>query len=148
MLEEGRRLLTDDLSGRINIVRQDFFEPQSRREDDTAAAYLLRQCTHNWCDPDVVTMFRCLVPGLESSGLGTPLLINDIVMHEPGQRWPRLLERDIRQIDMIMLICFSGKQRTRAEFEALLKEADARYEIENVYATGPMGLLEVYLRQG
>lgn len=85
MLEEGRRLLTDDLLGRINIVRQDFFEPQSRREDDTAAAYLLRQCTHNWCDPDVVTMFRCLVPGLESSGLGTPLLINDIVMHEPGQ---------------------------------------------------------------
>lgn len=56
-----------------------------------------------------------------------------------------MLERDIRQIDMIMLICFGGKQGTKAEFEALLKEAGARYEIKNVYATGSMGLLEVYL---
>ncbi|KAI1252692.1 hypothetical protein MGN70_004896 [Eutypa lata] len=48
-------------------------------------------------------MFRSLVPGLESSGPATPLLVNDIIIPEYGERWPRLLERDIRQIDMIML---------------------------------------------
>ncbi|KAI1126738.1 S-adenosyl-L-methionine-dependent methyltransferase [Nemania abortiva] len=146
MLAEGRALLTDNVKERITFEQHSFFEPQPLRKDAPAAAYILRQCTHNWCDRDVVTMFRCLVPGLESSGPNTPLLVNDIVMPEPGERWPRLLERDIRQIDMIMLICFGGKQRTRAEFEALLREADARYEIRRVHAAGPLGLLEIYLK--
>ncbi|KAI1650124.1 S-adenosyl-L-methionine-dependent methyltransferase [Daldinia loculata] len=84
MLAEGRPLLTDD----------------PVQKDDPAAAYLFRQCTHNWCDRDVVTMFRSFVPGLESSGPATPLLVNDIIMPEPGEKWPRLLERDIRQIDI------------------------------------------------
>ncbi|KAI0898721.1 S-adenosyl-L-methionine-dependent methyltransferase [Annulohypoxylon nitens] len=145
MLAEGRALLTDDVKGRITFAQQNFFEPQPPRQDDPAAAYLLRQCTHNWCDRDVVTMFRSLVPGLESSGPATPLLINDIIMPEPGENWPRLLERDVRQVDMIMLINCGSKQRTKTEFEALLKEADARYEIRKVHATGRLGLLEVYL---
>ncbi|KAI1348227.1 S-adenosyl-L-methionine-dependent methyltransferase [Xylaria sp. FL0043] len=147
MLAEGQGLLTDDVKQRISFTQHSFFEPQPRRENDPAAAYLLRQCTHNWCDRDVVTMFRCLVPGLESSGPATPLLVNDIVMPEPGESWPRLLERDLRQIDMIMLVSFGGKQRTKAEFEALLREADPRYEVRKVHATGPLGLLEIYLRQ-
>ncbi|KAI1366776.1 S-adenosyl-L-methionine-dependent methyltransferase [Xylaria arbuscula] len=146
MLAEGRSLLTDDVKERVSFVQQSFFEPQPRREDDPAAAYLLRQCTHNWCDRDVVTMFRSVVPGLESSGPATPLLVNDIIMPEPGENWPRLLERDIRQIDMIMLVSFGGRQRTEAEFASLLKEADARYEIRRVHRTGPLGLLEIYLR--
>lgn len=145
MLAEGRALLTDDVKGRITFAQQNFFEPQPQRQNDPAAAYLLRQCTHNWCDRDVVTMFRSLVPGLESSGPATPLLINDIIMPEPGENWPRLLERDVRQVDMIMLINCGSKQRTKTEFEALLKEADARYEIRKVHATGRLGLLEVYL---
>lgn len=48
---------------------------------------------------------------------------------------------------MIMLVSLGGKQRTRLEFEALLREADPRYEVYRVHATGPLGLLEVYLRQ-
>ncbi|KAI1211540.1 S-adenosyl-L-methionine-dependent methyltransferase [Annulohypoxylon truncatum] len=146
MLAEGRAILTDDVRGRITFTQHSFFEPQPPREDDPAVAYLLRQCTHNWCDRDVVTMFRSLVSGLESSGPATPLLINDIIMPEPGESWPRLLERDIRQVDMIVLVNCGGKQRTKTEFEALLREADARYKIHKVHATGPLGLLEVYLR--
>ena len=46
-----------------------------------------------------------------------------------------------------MLVNCGSKQRTKAEFEALLKEADPRYEIQNVYDDGPLGLLEVYLKR-
>ncbi|KAI0843955.1 S-adenosyl-L-methionine-dependent methyltransferase [Daldinia vernicosa] len=144
MLAEGRALLADDVRERITFVQRSFFEPQPLRTDDPAAAYLFRQCTHNWCGRDVITMFRSFVPGLESSGPATPLLVNDIIMPEPGEKWPRLLERDIRQIDMI-LISYGGKQRSKTEFEVLLKEADARYEVHKVHAIGPLGLLEVYL---
>ncbi|KAI2776596.1 S-adenosyl-L-methionine-dependent methyltransferase [Daldinia loculata] len=86
MLAEGRALLTDDVGGRITFVQHSFFEPQPVQKDDPAAAYLFRQCTHNRCDRDVVTMFRSFVPGLESSGPATPLLVNDFIMPEPGEK--------------------------------------------------------------
>ncbi|RYC65176.1 hypothetical protein CHU98_g1043 [Xylaria longipes] len=143
MLAEGEKLLNDDIRGRVSFSRHNFFDPQPYRN---AGAFLLRQCTHDWCDRDVVTMFKSLVPGMEGSKPNTPLLINDIIMPQPGT-WPRHAERAVRDLDMIMMVGFGSKERTEDEFAALLKEADSRYEIRNVYATGPMGLLDVYLKR-
>ncbi|RYP57290.1 hypothetical protein DL769_009576 [Monosporascus sp. CRB-8-3] len=128
MLGQGQCLLTDDVRDRVSFSRASFFKPQSYKG---AAAYLIRQCTHNWADHDVVTMFKSVVPGLEGSPPGTPLLINDIVLPEPGTV-PCYWEREMRQADMVMLVSFGAKQRTKAEFEALLKEADPRYEIHKL----------------
>ena len=143
MLAEGRDSLTDELGGRVTYLQHSFFEPQPTKD---AAAFLIRQCTHNWADHDVVTIFKSFVPGLEGSSSGTPLLINDIIIPEPGT-WPRHQERLVRQVDMVMLVNCGAKQRTKAEFESLLKKADSRYEIRNVYDNGPLGLLEVYLKR-
>ena len=143
MLAQGKALLGDDVRARVSFMEHNFFEPEPLRD---VAAFIMRQCTHNWCDRDVVTMFKCIVPGLEGSKPGTPFLINDIVMPEPGT-WPRHAERGLRQIDMIMLVGFGAKQRTTAEFNALLKQADPRYEIRKVHADGPLGLLEVHLQR-
>jgi hypothetical protein len=127
----------------VSFSKANFFEPQPYKG---AAAYLLRQCADNWADHDVVTMFKAVVPGLEGSAPDTPFLINDIVMPEPGTV-PRLWEREMRQADMVMMVSFGAKQRTKAEFEALLKEADPRYEIRNVHDQGALGVLEVYLKR-
>ncbi|VBB79779.1 Putative O-methyltransferase [Podospora comata] len=143
MFAQGQRLLTDDVRNRVSFSRASFFEPQPYKG---ASAYLIRQCTHNWADHDVVTMFRSVVPGLEGSPEGTPLLINDIVLPEPGTV-PRYWEREMRQADMVMLVSFGAKQRTKQEFEKLLKEADERYEIRKVHDKGALGLLEVHLRR-
>lgn len=143
MLAEGRESLDSTLRDRVTYLQHSFFEPQPIAD---AAAFLIRQCTHNWADHDVVTIFKSFVPGLEKSSPDTPLLINDIIMPEPGV-WPRHQERVVRQVDMVMLVNCGAKQRTKAEFEALLKEADSRYEIRNVFDDGPLGLLEVYLHQ-
>lgn len=48
---------------------------------------------------------------------------------------------------MAMLVGYGRKQRTNAEFEALLKEPDPRYEIHGVYDDNPVGL-EVSLNRG
>ncbi|POS74006.1 O-methyltransferase [Diaporthe helianthi] len=144
MLADGKRLLTDGIRSRISFQQQNFFKPQPIRN---AAAFLIRQCTHNWADHDVVRMFKSVVPGLEGSASDTALLINDLVMPEPGDV-PRLKERAIREADMVMMVCFGAKQRTLAEFETLLKEADPRYEIRKVHETGALGVLEVYLMRG
>lgn len=106
----------------------------------------MRQCTHNWADHDVVNMFKSVVPGLEGSAPDTPFLINDIVLPEAGTV-PRHKEREMRQADMVMMVSFGAKQRTKAEFEALLKEADPRYEIRKVHDTGALGLLEINLKR-
>jgi hypothetical protein len=143
MLSEGRDSLPDDVRGRVTYLQHSFFDPQPIKD---AAAFLIRQCTHNWADSDVVTIFKSFVPGLENSGPNTPLLINDIIIPEPGT-WPRHQERIVRQVDMVMLVNCGAKQRTKAEFEKLLKEADPRYEIRNVFDNGPLGLLEVYLKR-
>ncbi|RYP44125.1 hypothetical protein DL768_009383 [Monosporascus sp. mg162] len=144
MLAQGEAELTDDIRGRVTFTQHSFFDPQPQQD---AAAFLIRQCTHNWADRDVVTIFKSMVPGLENSSADTPLLINDIVLPELGA-WPRHRERLARQVDMIMLVNCGSKQRTKAEFEALLKEADPRFEIRKALDNGPLGLLEVYLNRG
>jgi hypothetical protein len=141
MLGQGKAKLTDDIRDRVSFTTHSFFDPQPQKD---ASVFLIRQCTHNWADPDVVTIFKSLVPGLENSDPNTPLLINDIILPE-ANAWPKHRERLARQVDMIMLVNCGAKQRSRAEFAALLKESDPRYEIRNVLDDGPLGLLEVYL---
>ncbi|KAE8151807.1 O-methyltransferase-domain-containing protein [Aspergillus avenaceus] len=145
MLGQGRHILEKEtqLTDRITFVRHNFFEAQPQRN---AAAFFIRQCTHNWVDEDVVKIFKGFIPGLEGSAPGTPLLINDTILPEPGSR-PAHEERSLRQMDMLMLVGLGAKQRTRQELERLLKAADERYEIHHVHAEGTMGLLEVHLRQ-
>ncbi|KAF2475857.1 O-methyltransferase [Lindgomyces ingoldianus] len=143
MLAQGRDSLSGDLRDRVTYLQHSFFEPQPVKN---AAAFLIRQVTHNWADHDVVRIFRSFVPGLENTSPNTPLLINDIILPEPGA-WPRHHERTARQIDICMLVNLGAKQRTKDEFEGLLKEADARYEIRDVFDDGPLGLLVVYLKR-
>ncbi|KAI1812318.1 S-adenosyl-L-methionine-dependent methyltransferase [Poronia punctata] len=143
MLAEGRRRLDPSIADRVSFTQHNFFKPQPYRG---AAAFLLRQCAHDWCDRDVVTMLKSIVPALEGSDPGTPLLINEIILPEPGT-WPRQAERAVRDLDMLMMVGFGSKERTKDEFEVLLREADPRYEISSVHSSGPMGLLEVHLKQ-
>jgi len=124
-------------------MQHSFFDPQPLGD---AAAFILRACALNWCDADVVTMFRCLVPGLERSKPDTPLLINDLIVPVQGSL-TRDFERGLRQIDLVMMVCFGGKLRTEKEFKELLKQADERFEIRNYSPEGLTGLLEVYLRR-
>lgn len=181
MLAQGKRLLsesddptlTDSEEGRVQFMQYNFFHPQPLRD---VSAFFIRQCTHNWCDRDVVAILRGFVPGLEGSAPGTPLLINDTSMLGPLSTWlfplfllhlvefPDMLtqtkivlpvpgtiplpdERSLRQLDLLMMICLGAKQRTLAEFEGLLKEADPRYKLKAVHAQGTMGLMEVHLEQ-
>ncbi|RYP51840.1 hypothetical protein DL768_002916 [Monosporascus sp. mg162] len=143
MLAQGKEMLSPSIQERVSFMQYDFFSPQPLRD---VAAFFIRQCIHNWSDKDSIRIFKAFVPGLEGSKPGTPLLINDTVMPEPGT-WPAHEERMLRQMDILMMIGLGAKQRTKAEFEALLKQADPRYEVKNVFADGHLGLIEVHLQQ-
>ncbi|RYP70070.1 hypothetical protein DL771_005687 [Monosporascus sp. 5C6A] len=141
MLQQGRSKLPPSIQDRVTYMQYDFFSPQPMRD---VAAFFIRQCIHNWSDRNAIRIFQAFVPGLEGSKPGTPLLINDTIMPEPGA-WPAHEERMLRQMDILMMIGLGAKQRTRAEFETLLKQADPRYEVKSVFADGALGLLGVCL---
>ncbi|TGJ83283.1 hypothetical protein E0Z10_g5502 [Xylaria hypoxylon] len=128
----------DDTPGsemkRVSFMQHNFFEPQPVKD---VSAVLVRQITHNWTDGEVVSIFKALVPTMENSKPGTPLLINDTVMPEPG-KIPMHVERELRTLDMLMFVCLGAKQRTQLEFESLLQEADRRFSIQGyIYTTAP-----------
>ena len=90
-------------------------------------------------------ILKALVPALEKSKPGTPLLINEAVVPETGTR-TRFEEGLMRQIDMHLMLSYSSKQRSEAEFDAILKRADPRFQIAKVHSVGTVGLVEVHLQ--
>lgn len=108
----------------------DFFSPQPVTG---AAAYLLRYITHNWSDEDCIRIFRALVPALEKSPAGTPLLINDVVLPALGEA-SLYQENRMRQVDIMMMLVLGAKQRTEEEFGRLLSNADTRFKVGSAAA--------------
>ncbi|KAI3333406.1 O-methyltransferase-domain-containing protein [Ustulina deusta] len=127
---------------RVTFQQHDFFNPQPVHD---ASAFILRQCLHNNSDDDAVKIVRAIVPALERCAPGTPLLINEVVLPEPGTA-TRYEEHNLRQVDFCMMVVLGAKQRTEGEFGKLIKEADERLEIVAVHRNPQgVGLLEVQL---
>ncbi|KAI0542225.1 O-methyltransferase-domain-containing protein [Xylaria digitata] len=127
---------------RVTFQQHDFFEPQPVHD---ASAFLLRQCLHNNSDGDAIKIIRAVVPALERCARGTPLLINEVVLPEPGTA-TRFEEHQLRQVDFCMMVTLGTKQRSEGEFGKLIKEADERLEIVAVHRNPQgVGLIEVHL---
>ncbi|KAK1948744.1 S-adenosyl-L-methionine-dependent methyltransferase [Colletotrichum sublineola] len=142
MLASAQANLSPTLAERITFMQHDFFSEQPVKD---ASAFFLRQCLHNWNDKDCIRIIRALVPALEKCKPGTPLLINDEILPALDQR-SKFEEHSLRQYDMCMFVIFGSKQRTEKQFEALLKEADPRFEVVKVHGSNAMGLVEAHLR--
>lgn len=111
-----------DLNGRVTFIPHDFFTTQPV---SGAPAYLLRYVTHNWNDVDCIRIDRALVPALEKSPPGTPLLINDVVLPALGEA-SSFHDNHMCQVDIMMMLVLGAKQRTEEQFRRLLSDADSR----------------------
>jgi hypothetical protein len=161
MLSSATQNDLSGLNGRVTFMPHDFFTDQPI---SGAAAYLLRYITHNWSDSDCVRIFRALVPALERSLPGTPVLINDVVLPDFGST-NKYRENRMRQVDIMMMLVLGAKQRSEKDFRCLLAEADPRFtvsylvlldgrsfiltnclKIKAVHGKGDMKLIEAYLQ--
>ncbi|OAL42812.1 hypothetical protein IQ07DRAFT_626232 [Pyrenochaeta sp. DS3sAY3a] len=103
-----------DLIGRVTSVPHDFFNTQPN-------------------DVDCIRIFRALVPALEKSPLGAPLLINDALLAALGEA-SRFHIIHMRQVDIIvMLVTLGAKQRTEEQFR------------RRIHGKGNVGLIEAHL---
>ncbi|KAF2473020.1 sterigmatocystin 8-O-methyltransferase precursor [Lindgomyces ingoldianus] len=141
LLAQGKGQNLSDIGSRVTFMKHDFFQTQPQLN---AGAYFIRQVLHNWNDDDCVRILKAVVPALEKCNPNTPLLINETILPEPGTL-SRYEEHSLRQVDMLVMVALGAKQRTQAEFQDLLHQADPCLEIVRVYGTGSMGLLEVQM---
>ncbi|KAH7115008.1 O-methyltransferase-domain-containing protein [Dendryphion nanum] len=143
MLAQGQALLTPDVKGRITFMQHDFFSEQPVAP---AAAFFVRQITHNWNDDQCVKLLQSFVPALEKSAPRTPLLINDTVLPDIGEK-TAYEEYGLRQLDIAMFVVLGAKQRSEREFRRLLETADKRLRLVKIHSKGSMGLLEIHLER-
>lgn len=117
--------LPPTLQSRLRFQQHDFRHPQtnlSASDQRTVKAFILRMVLWNWADDVAVQILRGFVPILRQSP-DIALLINDAICCEPGGADPHV-EKQLRQLDMVMMVLNNAKIRTEKEWRALLEEAD------------------------
>ena len=154
MLEQGKKILAQEdpsVASRIELLQQDFFQPQPPIERlstrGPVAAFFLRHVFHNWDDTGSVSIARALVPALEAAAPETPVIISDRVLPKLGDGVSLYDEKAMRQQDLMMLVGLGAKERTEAEWQSLFSEADSRFVVKKVHASGGAGIVEVVLRK-
>jgi O-methyltransferase domain len=116
--------LPPSLQSRLRFQQHDFRQPQALSPSDerTVKAFILRMVLWNWADDVAVQILRGFVPVLQQSP-DIALLINDAICCEPGGVDPHI-EKQLRHLDMVMMVLNNAKIRTEADWRGLLTEAD------------------------
>lgn len=139
----GPKHVPAEISDRITFMGYDMMTTQPSKDADI---YFFRAIFHNWTDFYCVKILKNQIPALKK---GARLVINDSCLHEPGtlpsstERKRRLVTCLIaslfrkplisrgRSMDLNMLEYFGSRERTLADWEAMLKEADESFELKS-----------------
>ncbi|KAJ5100514.1 S-adenosyl-L-methionine-dependent methyltransferase [Penicillium angulare] len=109
---------------RVTWQKHDFFTPQTVVGD----TYYFRNIFHNWPDSQCVKILQQHLPVLRPK---TRIIIDDFALHEP-LTVPPFEERKTRSMDVTMLVYFGSHERTIAQWQGILAEADPRFTLEKV----------------
>jgi hypothetical protein len=123
-----RAIEQDGLADRCQAVAGDFFESVPAGAD----CYALRLVIHDWDDQKAATILRRCREGITGDGR---LLLFELVMPDADVAHPA------KGMDWIMLACVTGRERTEAEYAALLASAGFRLN-RTVPSPTPMSVLE------
>ncbi|KAE8378089.1 O-methyltransferase-domain-containing protein [Aspergillus bertholletiae] len=127
---------SDSTHADLEMQSYDFFSPQPIKG---AAAYLFRHIFHDWPDDACVKILKNTVEAIDPQR--SRILICDQIMEERNPSTAAVL------YDIDMMSLYGGQERTLSEWEALLKAADQRLQIKNVFRSPNQvsGILEVQL---
>jgi hypothetical protein len=114
------------VAGRVEIVAGDFFESVPAGGD----LYLLKHILHDWDDERAL---RILHTCAAAAPPGSTLLVVERLLGSGA-------DANAYVADLLMFVMFGGRERTEAEYEALL--AAAGYRLERVTRLSMFGLLE------
>jgi hypothetical protein len=104
-------------SARLALQPGDFFKDALPACD----AYLLMEVIHDWADAESVAILKAIRKAARPRA--TLLLIEQIVPEGDGPHWTKLL-------DIHMMAFFAARQRTRQEYEGLLRQGGFAFRRE------------------
>ncbi|HEV8210272.1 MAG TPA: methyltransferase [Vicinamibacterales bacterium] len=108
------KLAAHGLLGRCTVVSGDFF-----KSVPGADLYILKQILHDWNDEQAVTILRNCAASIAPRGR---VAIVEMVIPDDGAATAAQL------MDVNMLAILPGRERTQAEYSALLADAGLRFE--------------------
>jgi hypothetical protein len=128
-IEATKQKLNDDTCGRrCSYIAGDFFESVPEGAD----AYLLCGVIHDWDDDRAVTILRNCRRAMAKNG--RVLLVDMLVPESDASSFSKF-------VDLNMLVMTGGRERTKAEFCALLEAADC--EVTRIIPTmAPQSVIE------
>ena len=124
-----QHLTAAGLAGRCEFIGGDFFESVPAGAD----AYLLKWVIHDWDDQRSVAILRTCRRAMAP---GSKLLLVERLLPPANEQAP-----DVVLGDVTMLVYTGGRERTEAEYRALLEAADLRLT-RTVATTTPYSVLE------
>jgi tRNA A58 N-methylase Trm61 len=129
VIERAREVVkTAELESRCECVKGDFFRSVPRGGD----AYILMRIIHDWDDEHATTILKNIHSVMAENGR---LLIVETVIPPGNQPFFGKL------LDIEMLVLGGGKERTEAEYRALLKAAG--FKLTKIIPTeSPMSVIE------
>lgn len=118
----------------FQAMAHDFFTPQLVKG---ARAYYLHSVLHDWSDDDSVKILEALKPALKE-GYST-VLINELVVPSQKANWP------VTSMDHLMMVLGGMRERTEAEWRAVLKRAGFKVLKIHSVEMGSESLIEAEL---
>jgi hypothetical protein len=120
----GARAILDraGVADRVRIEAGSFFE----RVPSGADAYVMRRILHDWPDAEAVTILRCCRAAMRPDAR---LLLIEGVVGPPNE------DPQSKFLDLVMLVSAGGRERTEAEWRALL--AEGGFHLCQVHPAGP-----------
>ncbi len=103
-------IAANNLTDRCQVQAGSFFEEVPRDID----AYIFKRVFHNWGDADVIKILKNVRDAMHNDA--RILMVDGVV--KAGNE-PDIL----KDVDMMMLVLFGGKERTQEEFESMFKQA-------------------------
>ncbi|KAI8625038.1 O-methyltransferase-like protein [Xylariaceae sp. FL1651] len=126
VVAEGPDHVPAELKERIKFQSYNFLEQEQPVTD--ALVYYMRAILHNWPDPFCVKILRHILPALQK---GAHILVQDWVLGDPWTL-PPYTEKYFRSWDLNMTTFFGSRERTLADWERLVTEADAKLSVRLV----------------
>lgn len=125
VVAEAKKLLKDDLAVRTRFVGGDFFDKVPEGGD----VYVMRRILHDWEDADAVRILANVRRVMSKSSI---LLLVEGLVDSPSN--------PVGLMDLVMLVFFRGRERTEAEFNALLQSAG--FSLNRVVPAGACSVIE------
>jgi ubiquinone/menaquinone biosynthesis C-methylase UbiE len=102
------------IGDRVEFVGGDFFDSVPTNAD----AYVLSMILHDWSDTEAVAILRNVRQAMDPAG--KILVIDAVIPDGDNAHFGKML-------DIIMLACHTGRERTEAEFTSLFEAAGLRH---------------------